>query len=389
MSDHQLSTHVLFLLKNFPYGSIVFALYRSTIFARAMVTRSQKHIFIFIRILFSFLLVGVFITFYFYDQVRDFAENRTTVAIRTEEAESIEHPTLTFCMDPGTKTSVAKEYGYQSFSDIFFKDIPNTTLFQRFDNLSYTLNDDFEIMISDQKLKIGITEVHERNSTLMFDTNPLRTYFFGTCYKVQPMFEINDHPFGLFWIVTLKVNKEIDKPRGISLFLTSNETWKGIAHQSWPKFNPAKANFLFENDFYKLQFRSIKLSYENGVENTSQCLSKIPVPCTFFSDRISNHSICEKYEDVQTKNTNYTNCFRLLQATTYSFDQFQPQNYQKPNSSWLLIRMDLLSMEQEVREEIPVITSQSLIGSIGGSLGMFFGFSILSTFNMLLQKIFN
>ena len=39
----------------------------------------------------------------------------------------------------------------------------------------------------------------------------------------------------------------------------------------------------------------------------------------------------------------------------------------------------IFNRELEIREEVKVITMAELIGSIGGSLGMFFGFSF-STF---------
>ena len=104
----------------------------------------------------------------------DFVENRTTVAIKTEEAKAIEHPTLTFCMDPGTKTTVAEAYGYESSSDIFFaSDIPNTTLLERFNKLSYILNDDFEILVGGTKLTIGTNRVTFQNQTLKFETQSL------------------------------------------------------------------------------------------------------------------------------------------------------------------------------------------------------------------------
>ena len=40
------------------------------------------------------------------------------------------------------------------------------------------------------------------------------------------------------------------------------------------------------------------------------------------------------------------------------------------------VGMGLWSMTKEIREEDDIITLPGLIGSVGGSLGMFFGFSI-------------
>ena len=42
---------------------------------------------------------------------------------------------------------------------------------------------------------------------------------------------------------------------------------------------------------------------------------------------------------------------------------------------------------KEVKEEIFVITTQGMIGSVGGSLGMFFGFSFSAFVLYLIEKI--
>ena len=42
---------------------------------------------------------------------------------------------------------------------------------------------------------------------------------------------------------------------------------------------------------------------------------------------------------------------------------------------------------KEIVEEIDVITMSGLIGSVGGSLGMFFGFSFTSYLSFIIEKI--
>ena len=44
------------------------------------------------------------------------------------------------------------------------------------------------------------------------------------------------------------------------------------------------------------------------------------------------------------------------------------------------------TMTKEIREEVDVITMSGLIGSVGGSLGMFFGFSFSGYALYLLDK---
>ena len=45
------------------------------------------------------------------------------------------------------------------------------------------------------------------------------------------------------------------------------------------------------------------------------------------------------------------------------------------------------SKTKQIMEEIDVITLSGLIGSIGGSMGMFFGFSITSYLSFVIEKL--
>ena len=46
-------------------------------------------------------------------------------------------------------------------------------------------------------------------------------------------------------------------------------------------------------------------------------------------------------------------------------------------------------MEKEVQVEVKLLTTEDFIGSVGGSLGMFFGFSIYATFLYCIDKALN
>ena len=64
-------------------------------------------------------------------------------------------------------------------------------------------------------------------------------------------------------------------------------------------------------------------------------------------------------------------------ALTYKIDKFDVSTYN--TSEWgNNIYIEIWSMFKEIREEIDVISLPNLIGSVGGSLGMFFGFSLAS-----------
>ena len=59
----------------------------------------------------------VFVSFYLQDQMSDFLLRRTTVTSRIEQVNELDPPTLTICIDPPFKISLAKKYNLKVISD--------------------------------------------------------------------------------------------------------------------------------------------------------------------------------------------------------------------------------------------------------------------------------
>ena len=89
-----------------------------------------------------YLALGTFFTcFYMLNQMSDYLKSRTTEAKQTDVPTTVlEPPTLTICLNPTLKTSVAKQLGVTSNDkeDFLFKNIP-------FKEIGYVLNRDYEI----------------------------------------------------------------------------------------------------------------------------------------------------------------------------------------------------------------------------------------------------
>ena len=99
-----------------------------------------------LKVLTFIILLVLFVYFFLKDQMMSFVKSRTTITSRMlENSPDIEFPTLTFCLLPATKLSITKSYGFQNDNEKFYKEIPNSTLHQRLDELTYQLNRDFEI----------------------------------------------------------------------------------------------------------------------------------------------------------------------------------------------------------------------------------------------------
>ena len=80
-----------------------------------------------------------------------------------------------------------------------------------------------------------------------------------------------------------------------------------------------------------------------------------------------------------------TMCNKKKKFLSFVGDLTKHSQYHPSNDT--MLEFNILSMTKEIKEEIDIITLSDLIGSVGGSLGMFFGFSIYSFFLFLIDKI--
>ena len=94
-----------------------------------------------------------------------------------ENSPDIEFPTSTLCLLLPTKLSVTKSYEFQNDNEKFFKEIPNSTLHQRLDELNYQLNKDFEIrsFYGEDKMKISLQNIQE-TFTIFFSKATFLSY---------------------------------------------------------------------------------------------------------------------------------------------------------------------------------------------------------------------
>ena len=84
----------------------------------------------------------------------------------------------------------------------------------------------------------------------------------------------------------------------------------------------------------------------------------------------------------------YRNCYKINHAMIYSRQQRIEHPYHElSNVSSTEIYIGMWSKLKTIQEEVPLLTVQDLIGSVGGSLGMFFGFSLSTTLFCSLDKV--
>ena len=117
---------------------------------------------------------------------------------------------------------------------------------------------------------------------------------------------------------------------------------------------------------------------------TSKCVYASFAPLPFCNSREDTRCI---HQFAFTANI-WTICNQKKHALTYPGEITRVDAAMKNPSSRTLKRfkIEMWSFLTQVKEEIYVITLADLIGSLGGSLGMFFGFSIAAYVIYLLDK---
>ena len=367
-----------------------------------------QYIKLLVSVLLYVSLLVLFCVFYLVGQLQDFFKGRTTITSRLEKAEYLEPPTLTVCFDPPFKTSVARRFGLAHHFDYQTKALPSGTDYgQRFHQLSYILNEDYNVSMSvfdfNRESKTEINEGFNDVDGLPFEVMSIQSSTSGTCLNIQPRFVIKD-PFTLDLDIKSTVQDDLDQFNRLNVYLTSKNGWQGISSADWPQINPSKLEIVFKENGYTYMdsVKATEFYFENGVDDSDQCWTdeinsgSCPVKCKLvnFAGNLSRLPICQTLEEVrcilgQASEFNvFTKCNQKKKMLTFERDLIRLKRYQDhQDDESQHLRIGLFQMSKEIKEEIDVITTQGLIGSIGGYLGTVFGFSISTFVLFLIENI--
>ena len=343
--------------------------------------------------------------FFMKDQLNAFLENRSSVSSRHETAAALEFPTITLCIEPATKLSEAKKYGFTNINDKFYKEIPNSTLHERFDDMSYILNKDFYVRSHmNESITEGLVDIQELYGTekFLFDVKGIRTYSHGTCYKLEPKFQMTKTPlrFELEIVLNQELHK-MDKAEYVVVYLTSNKTWISLMDDIWPQVNPLKQTIDFKREYTSIYANIVKSIFGEMEQNHSSCIKNMIVSsnCSFNCDILSYSDLplCQSVQQLQcawdhiyANFSSYLDCYPSKEAISYTLQQRieNPYHFDR-NEISTRVYIGIWSMKIDIKEEVSLLTTEDFIGSIGGSLGMFFGFSISALLFLCIDKAIN
>ena len=200
-----------------------------------------------------------------------------------------------------------------------------------------------------------------------------------------------------------------DLPNKINLYLVSNEAWYGLITSEWPR----KENLFIEKievDNDPLILTSVGIAekevqfLQSADQGFEDCILKLfgkasCFPIIFnFPKIIEKMPPCKYWNDTSwmideiwvKKRINFMKC--LLPNRARIYETFVDQNkingkaHQADNRSLGFFFYGSSNMKK-IQEEVYVISSTAFIGSIGGSMGLFFGFSFLACCSDLIDKL--
>ena len=156
----------------------------------------------------------------------DFFKGRTTITSRIERPNTLEPPTMTICFDPPFKTSVARQFGLVEHFDYRVLELPSGISYgQRFQKLSYLLDEDYKVKMSKMSLdKPGknTSKIGEGSNTVngqVFDVMQIQSSFSGTCLNIKPRFVIETGPLFINLYIKPTLGEAIDQMNRIVVYV--------------------------------------------------------------------------------------------------------------------------------------------------------------------------
>ena len=349
--------------------------------------------------------------------VKFMAKDTTYKRVIYENEDGIMCPAITLCFDPPLKKTIIQLYNlsttlYGSFVE-FKQDHPNTTVEQIFYESTFILGKDFKMKMSNYEYKL--TELQEGNNNSiaiseneqgMVQVERIYGWPAGLCYKVLPKFKLQTK-FYLFITLTFTDSlAKVNKPKKVKTFITSNSNSYGVIGGAWVEgdvyytsISVHKAAKMGRVSLKAVGYKahpstsvcSKSLSYYECVgtnflrkEHFKNC-SNFCVPIIWKSiiKLVTNETftICETFKENYCMATlmdyffthESRQCQESCEILKYSGKKVSDGTYYSGSNVELAILFTSANLIEY--EEYLIYDWIGMIGSIGGSLGLFIGFS--------------
>ena len=349
-------------------------------------------------LIFTILLI-LFVKFYFIGVYKNFSKKSTTFTTTTENIDRMDYINIFLCFDPPFKPSVEEKFGQ---IDAYFLNTIGTfqplnlSRWKLFQDLTYKVGKDFKV----QSL------LYESGTTMSFYDNKIEhiqsnlqeiaTYRHGLCTLIKPQLQLSTDEQRLYVDITISPElKDQDWPKSINLWFTSDNGWNGFILDDWPYIKPKQFSIpLVKGVKPTWQFKLTQTDhhYMNGVDDFPDCFRKyidknsdnckkcFPIIFNYLPDlppcNTTEEIECISKATVLTRKGRYK-CLNLQKQIEINADESY-NGVANNNGTGAALKVYSMKDTKIIKEEILVVTIEEFIGSVGGSLGLFLGFSFLT-----------
>ena len=391
-----------------------------------MIMETSRSIVAVCKSLFLLILFIIFFYFFFLQVVVQYLEKYTNTAKISERVESIEAPTLTVCT--GWKNSLMEQY---KITPLVFMvrpsnetNIPmNLTVRNLYNKVTHGLNKDFSISVSNIvahpiPLSIGINTIKEEGVLVhnyLVKENPSPHY--GKCYVIIPN-QIQMKPVEDIWSVTIARNTTLENKdmNNIYIQISSNDTFNTINLKMNGLTNQITEEIFTEekNGYLNIEYTEKNMEFIKDCSDVAfaRCFAKRIVEssefnCTKKCIPIYAQSVMENIDHDIPQCSNDDEEYCMIGIKSY-------KNYEKLKSTCLKqckikdaildinrlnakpvfhignVQLELyvkVTPEKVSIKEYLIYDGTGMFGSIGGSLGLFLGFSLYDSLCMVLEYV--
>ena len=358
-------------------------------------------------------LVIVCVTVFFGDVIEKYSNRVKGYQIIEDKTEEIPAPDVTFCFEPSVKADVKKFYGLVESFIVFDPNVTklNGSFEEIFHNLSYRLNEDFTISTppsweteNSVILEEGLNTVKILENEVEIEIRKVPTLGLGLCYTLLSKANISQSNS-----LNLGIEIKNDDIISLEMFLNSNMDYPGIIFSQWFNLNPYKKKMKLEK-LSKVEVTEIHRKFlEGNTDHFFKCFGNfikdsllqnrcLPYILDGYWQILANESKkCEKIIDeiesfstVQQMGRLYqkanAKCGKLTQKIHYEAEVAELP-FDLKNKA--VIRISGAVSPKRTIKEYLIYNIGDVIGTLGGSLGLFVGFSFFGVLSECLKFISN
>ena len=376
------------------------------------------------------ITIGLMIGFLYFVQevVTKYLKKETNIKQTMKTVNEFKSPVSTLCFYPPLKPSMKIKYNITK--DHWYAIVNSSdaikSMSRLFEEETYKLGSDFKLYVSNDvydqiEIKTGANNVQTaENIWKVFYVGQLYSSMYGVCYYIEPMFKVNPKEYSSSLIGISISNSLKEKPTRVTFNLAIKNNTFGAIDGYWIEGDPLKVDMSLESvtdkakTLYLNEYQYRLLSDPPNCDPTKtyyQCLAEkvffnestykncprkcLPIIYTTLKELVSNETIpfCETGEEnrcvamrIWTQQSHLSKtCKRGCHMVQYK------GSIASYDTTWNNTNAEIYSSFTAptviVSEEYLIYDSVGMIGSVGGSLGLFLGFSFLGLLSDLIDFV--